>query len=98
MEDYLRDAIRDQGMDGKITAIAHADLGIFYDRIVDTLSCDDAKREHLHLIEYHFKEALRIHTKYHDLNHGVSVFYASQLSAALIALEEMGNDFPLEEL
>lgn len=98
LEDQLSYAIRGWGTDAKITSIAHADLGIFHNRIVDTLSCDDAKRKHLHLVEFSFKEAFRIHRKYHDLENGVSEFYASQLSAASIALEEMGNDFSLKEL
>jgi hypothetical protein len=94
LEDYLADAIRDQGIDGKLTSTANELLGYFYHEKAGTLHSNDAMRKHLQLSESHFTEALRISTKRYGSNHPLSMILASQLSSASRALEQMMNNQP----
>jgi hypothetical protein len=59
----LSDAIRYQGKDGDMTASGHSYLGESHYDIFDKLSCDNEKRQHLHLAISYFKKALRTRTK-----------------------------------
>jgi hypothetical protein len=89
LEDYFSDAIRYQGKDGDMTASAHDHLGHFHHDIIDTLSCNVAKRKHLHLAESHYKEVIRLCTKLLWPDSRNTLEAVLDLSAVSRALEQL---------
>jgi hypothetical protein len=98
LEDYLNDAVRYEGIDGESTACANFHFGRFHHCIIDTLSCNDKKRNHLQLAESYYKEASRIITKKHGPNDPNALWITSKLSEVSILLGQIGNHHPTEEL
>jgi hypothetical protein len=87
LNDYLSDAIRIEGMDGENACFAHCQLGHFHYRISVSLDtfCVEAKTSHLQLSDFHFKEALRIHTNLYGADDLKTLDIASQLSLVTMA-------------
>jgi hypothetical protein len=92
LEDYLGDAIRQQGIDGTSTSYANGYLGCFHGEITKILLCNDAKRKCLQLSESYFKEVLRLHTINYGPNYYATLNTALKLSNTLTALEGMNLD------
>jgi tetratricopeptide (TPR) repeat protein len=91
LEDYLSDAIRYQGMYGRITGYANDCLGRFYFES-DMLSSYEFNRKLLQNSESYHKEVLRIMTKFHGPDHCITLETAVILPEVLTALRLLENE------
>jgi hypothetical protein len=85
LNDFLNDAINFEGRDGENAGFAHCHLGYFHYRISHLFICIEAKRNRLQLSEFHFKEALRIHTNLYGADDLKTLDIVTQLSVVSMA-------------
>jgi tetratricopeptide (TPR) repeat protein len=98
LEDFLSDAIRHEGVDGKSTGCGNGHLGLFYFNLAVTISVDNTKRRHLLIAQSYYKETSRIFTKHYGPNHINTLHITSKLSDVSMELEQIGNHHSSEEL
>jgi hypothetical protein len=90
-EDYLRDAIREEGKDGEMTGYVHNHLGRYYCTAVEILHSNDAKKNHLQMAKDHLKKSLHICTTIFGPNNPTTMGVASSFVTASFAFDNMEN-------
>jgi gamma-glutamylcyclotransferase (GGCT)/AIG2-like uncharacterized protein YtfP len=88
LERWLAISIKNNGPDGISTAIANANLGRFYHEVSKLQQLAEARKEHLHLSQTSYKEAVRIFTKILGPDNSRTIEFSSVLSSISLKLSE----------
>jgi hypothetical protein len=89
LKNHLRETIRGQELSDLHSADTNNHLGHFHRDIIDILSCNEAKFEHLKLSEGYLIDALRLYTINYGPNHLTTLDASSNLLAVSIEIVQM---------